>query len=100
MTFLSFLAGNKETKTTLEKTRFTGKICTYKYTTYLGRVLWFLTGWVKGPPDLLQDEAKKLAKFKTLLNLYGSENCNSKFLQDFSGKKKTPHAEQNKWTSG
>jgi len=45
-------------------------------------------GWDKRLTRLLQDEGKKLAKYKIVFSSYGSENCNSEFLQDFREKKK------------
>lgn len=86
-TFLSFLAGKKETKNTWKKLDLRGKYApTSIHRTWKNIVVF---NWLdKRPTKLLQDEGKKLAKFKTVSNLYGNENCNSKFLRDFRGKKK------------
>lgn len=87
MNFLSFF-GRQKIKTRFGKSLIYGESMNLRCISYLGRVWVFFNCLHKRPTRLLQDESKKLAKFKTVLNLYGNENSNSKLLQEFRGKKK------------
>lgn len=90
----------KETKTAWEKApRFMGKVSTYKCTSYLGRVLWVLTDWIKGLLDYYRTQPRSWQNSKQFWIFLAERIVTVNSCKLLGGRKKM-HVGQNKWISG